>query len=73
VKKDIYDYYNTIYNVIKRANKDELSISIDFQRFYEPVLESTSLIKYDQFIDKVYIYNSEDFLPWLNNNYRNKQ
>jgi len=73
VKKDVYDYYNAIYNVIKRANKDELFISVDFQRFYEPVLESTSLIKYEQFIDKVYIYNSEDFLPWLNNNYRNKQ
>jgi len=73
VKKDIYDYYNAIYNVIKRANKDELFISVDFQKFYEPVLESTSLIKYDQFIDKAYIYNSEDFLSWLNNNYRNKQ
>lgn len=73
VKKDINDHYNAIYNVIKRADKDELIISVDFQRFYEPVLESTSLIKYDQFIDKVYIYNSEDFLSWLNNNYGSKQ
>lgn len=72
-KKDINDHYNAIYNVIKRADKDELIISVDFQRFYEPVLESTSLIKYDQFIDKVYIYNSEDFLSWLNNNYGSKQ
>ena len=73
MKKDINDHYNAIYNVIKRADKDELIISVDFQRFYEPVLESTSLVKYDQFIDKVYIYNSEDFLPWLNNNYGSKQ
>jgi len=73
VKKDTYDYYNAIYNVIKRTDKDELIISVDFQRFYEPVLESTSLIKYEQFIDKVNIYNSEDFLSWLNNNYRSKQ
>jgi len=73
VKKDTYDYYNAIYNVIKRADKDELFISVDFQRFYEPVLESTSLIKYDQFIDKMNIYNLEDFLPWLNKNYWSKQ
>lgn len=72
VKKDTYDYYNAIYNVIKRADKDELFISVDFQRFYEPVLESSSLIKYEQFIDKVYIYNLEDFLTWLNKNYWSK-
>jgi len=73
VKKDTYDYYNAIYNVIKRADKDELIVSVDFQRFYEPVLESTSLIKYDQFIDKVHNYNLKDFLSWLNNNYGSKQ
>ena len=72
-KKDINDYYNAIYNINKKADKDELNISVDFQRFYEPVLESTSLIKYDQFLEKVYNYNSENFLSWLNDSYGSKQ
>lgn len=69
VKKDVYDYDNTIYNVIKRADKDDLFISIDFQRYFEPFLESTTLLDYDNFMKKTSNYNSSYFLSWLNDNY----
>ena len=72
VKKEIYDYHNSIYNVIKQSDKDEISFSVDFQRYYEPFLESSMLIKFHDFCEKVQMHNQETFLSWINNNYRSE-
>lgn len=72
VKQDINDYHNAIYNIVKKSDKNELFVSIDFQRYYDPFLGDSSLIEYDNFLQKVEGYNSKDFLEWLNNNYGDK-
>jgi hypothetical protein len=69
VKKDIFDYENVIYNVIKRADKDELFVSLDFQKFFDPYLETSSGIKFLEFEKRVKRYNEKNFIEWINSNY----
>lgn len=69
IKKDINDYHNAIYNIIKRSDREELFISIDYQRYYEPFLESSSSIEFEKFLEKDASYNQTTFLTWLNKNY----
>lgn len=67
--KDINDYYNTIYGIIKKANRDEIFISVDYQRYYDPFLESSSKVNFPEFLDKAERYNSKHYLEWLNKHY----
>jgi hypothetical protein len=67
IKKDVNDYDNVIFNVIKRADKDEIFISLDYQSFYEPFLEDSSSIPYKEFLGKAEKFNSSKFIDWLNN------
>jgi hypothetical protein len=69
VKKDIYDYENVIFNIIKRSDKEEIFISVDFQKYFLPHLESTSGIEFLNFIDKANNFSSKNYLNWLNKNY----
>lgn len=68
-KKDVFDYHNAIYNVVKSSDKDEIFFSIDYQRLYEPFLESSSLIEFDIFTESAERYNNNVFLNWINENY----
>lgn len=70
VKKEVYDYYNSIYNAIKQSDKDELIFTVDYQRYYEPFLESSSLVEFSKFCEHVEYHNEKVFLPWINDNYR---
>ncbi|MFZ2864263.1 MAG: hypothetical protein WA440_05880 [Ignavibacteriaceae bacterium] len=69
IKKSVYDYYNIIYTIIKEANKEELHISIDYQKYFEPFLPSAAEIPFNEFVKKVNNYNSNLFPEWLNRNY----
>jgi hypothetical protein len=69
IQKDTYDYHNVIFNIIKKSGSKDLLISTDFQRYYDPFLETSTQIEYDSFIKGVYTYNYKRFLPWINNNY----
>jgi hypothetical protein len=69
IKEAINDYYNANYNIIKRSKKDELFISLDYQRYYEPFLESPTQIEFPAFLDNVARYNHKLFLDWLNSNF----
>jgi len=69
IKKEIFDYENAIFNVIKRADKDELFVSLDFQKFFEPYLESSSGLKFLEFEKRVKQYNDKNFKEWINSNY----
>lgn len=69
VKKEIYDYENAIFNIIKRADKDELFMSVDYQKYFIPHLESASGVEFLSFVNKVDNFSNKNYLGWLNNNY----
>jgi len=68
-KKDINDYDNAIFNVIKRSDVDEIFMSVDYQSFFDPFLPSSMNIEFKSFIDRANGFNQNKYLPWLNNNY----
>jgi hypothetical protein len=69
IKKDIYDYNNVIFNVIKTADRDEIFMAVDYQQLFDPFLSASSHIKFDEFINSVNSFNDNKYLPWLNSNY----
>jgi len=71
-KKDINDFYNVIFNVVKRADKKELFISVDYQKCFDPFLETVAQLEFSNFLQKVESYNSKTFITWLNENYGSK-
>lgn len=68
IKRDISDYYNVIHTIEKGLDKDELSVSVDYQRYYEPSLETSDDIEYDKLIKLADAYYST-FHTWLLNEY----
>ncbi len=66
VKKDILDYDNAIFNIIKKADGEEISVSLDYQSFFQPFLLDSSSIPYKQFLDKANKFSSNIFSDWLN-------
>jgi len=69
VKKNVNDYNNVIFNIIKRADKDEIFMSVDFQTYYDPFLPSSLDIDFEPFVKQVEQFNSDRYLKWLNSNY----
>lgn len=67
--KEIFDYRNVIFNIIKKADEDKLKLSVDYQKFFNPFLSSSSEIKFDNYINSMKDFNSKSFLNWLNENY----
>jgi len=72
INKDVNDYFNAIFNVIKRADKKELFVSVDFQKYFDPFLNRSSEIEFEKFYEKALSFNNKIFLSWLNKNYGNK-
>ena len=68
-KKGVNDYHNAIFNVIKRADKQELFMSVDYQKYFDPFLTSASQIEFEHLVKKVESFNSGNYLDWLNKNY----
>ena len=69
VKQYVNDYDNAIFNVIKKADLNEIFMSIDYQRYYEPFLESSSQIQFDEFISQADGFTQKKYIAWLNSNY----
>jgi hypothetical protein len=69
VKRQVNDYQNAIFNIIKKADLDEIFMSVDFQHLYEPFLESSSDIDFRSFTEQGDGFNSSKYLSWLNSNY----
>lgn len=67
--KGVNDYYSAIFNVIKTADRDELFMSIDYQKYFDPFLPSSSEIEFEEFVKRVNGFNSKTYLNWLNKNY----
>lgn len=69
VKKDIYDYRNVIFNIIKKADDDKLILSVDYQKYFDPFLNSSSELKFDSYVKGMKDFNSKSYVNWLNQNY----
>lgn len=69
VKKDVNDYDNAIFTVIKRADAKDIFMSLDYQRYFDPFLSSATEIEYEPFIENAEYYNNRKYLAWLNSNY----
>lgn len=68
-KKGVNDYNNVIYSITKKIDSDDLLISVDYQSYYDPPLETASQIDFPVFLKRVETYNSENFLKWFNSFY----
>lgn len=72
VSKDLLDYNNVIFNIIKQSGKNELFTSIDYQKYFDPFLTSVDELKFNEFVKSANYFNSDNYLPWLNKNYLNE-
>ena len=69
VRKGVLDYYNAIYTIVKKSDKSEIFMSVDYQKCFDPFLSSASDIGFDEFMARVNAYNGETFLGWIRDNY----
>lgn len=69
VKQGIDDYHNVIVNIIKKNNRDELFLSVDYQLYYSPMLEKVSQVDFDKFLKNANEYINNSILGFLNNVY----
>lgn len=69
VKKDVYDHDNAIFNLVKQSDRHELDVSIDYQRFFSPMLELSAQIEAKEFYKSVDNFNNETFKKWFNDSY----
>jgi|GEM_PF-698776 len=68
-QRDVNDWCNAIFNIIKKADSNEIFMSIDYQLYYNPFLEKASEIKFIPFVNAAESFNQKKYLPWLNTNY----
>lgn len=69
LKKDTNDYNLVIYNFIKPKEENNLLISLDFQRYYDPALGRAISIKFDSFLKEMKKFNSKKFPEWIDKNF----
>jgi len=69
VKRDVNDWSNAIFNIIKKADADEIFISVDYQLYYSPFLEKANQINFQPFTEESTRFIQNRYLPWLNTNY----
>lgn len=65
VLKDINDYYQTIFNVVKKNSNDDLYVALDFQRYFSPSCDLSDKMDFDNLIDKAEKFNSTELLSWI--------
>ncbi|MBG0785809.1 MAG: hypothetical protein H0S79_11970 [Anaerolineaceae bacterium] len=69
-KNEVNNFNNAIFTITKKAEKiEQINISIDFQKFYDPVLMSSLKIDFNKFLSEASYFTSEHFLPWLKSFY----
>ena len=69
VKRDVNDWSNAIFNIIKKADTDEIFMSVDYQLCYSPFLEKAQPINFPPFVNAAQDFIQHRYLPWLNTNY----
>ena len=67
----VANFKNVIFTIEKKAEKEnEIRISFDFQKIFNPVIQSFAKIKFSKFLEDAKYFNSKQFLPWLNSFYQ---
>lgn len=69
IKKDIDDYDNVIFNLVKQSDSEELFVSIDYQHIYSPFIEKSTDMDIDAYYKSVDKFNNETFKNWFNESY----
>lgn len=65
-KRNVNDYHNVIFNIIKKVDKEEIFFSVDYQRYFDPLLDRASQLEFPKFLSDVEHYNSLNYVKWLN-------
>jgi len=65
VKKDVLDHDNAIFNIIKKAELNEIFMSLDYQSLFDPFLPHSTMIDFPSFIQRANTFNSHQFATWL--------
>jgi hypothetical protein len=69
VKQNVNDWSNAIFNIIKKADTNDIFMSVDYQLYYQPYIDKPSQVKFSVFTESVETFNKKRYLPWLNTNY----
>jgi len=69
VKKYVNDYDNAIFTIIKKADLNEIFMSLDYQSYFDPFLPTSNELKFSGFTDSSERFNENSYLPWLQTNY----
>ncbi|MEX0313274.1 MAG: hypothetical protein AB3N18_03780 [Allomuricauda sp.] len=69
IKKEVYDYTNVIFNIIKKADKDDMILSVDYQKYFDPFLTTSQDMKFESYVKAMEKFNSKNYVDWLNQNY----
>lgn len=67
--KDINDFDNVIFNIIKRSEKKTMFMAVDYQSYFKPPLQKYYDIPFKKFITKANDFINKNYLKWLNENY----
>lgn len=69
VRKGVQDYYNVIYSIVKKPGASEVSMSVDYQMYFSPLLPNSAELDFDDFVSRVTGYNRKSFAQWVESNY----
>ncbi len=69
VRKGVQDYYNVIFSIIKKPDRQEIFMSVDYQLCFSPLLPGPEEIAFDDFVSRVMNYNRKSFVTWVQSNY----
>ncbi len=64
-KKGVSDYNNVIFNIIKKADKEEIYMSVDYQKCFIPFLDNVNQMYFVDFLKNVEHYNTVSYAKWL--------
>jgi len=66
IKHGTNDYKNAIFSILQQPESDEISVLLDFQRYFDPSLPQGSMMEFPKFVQESISFNKDVFLSWLN-------
>tara|TARA_Y100001937_G_C7082106_1_gene313511 strand:- start:477 stop:1187 length:711 start_codon:yes stop_codon:yes gene_type:complete len=64
-RKSVNDYSNVILNFNKPPEADSLTLSVDYQRYFDPFVEYVDQLRFEEFISDAHKYNENRIPPLL--------
>jgi len=69
VKKDVHDYDNAIFTIVKKSDLQEIFMAIDYQCYYLPFLNDITELNTKSFFERAESFSRGKYLDWLKKNY----